>query len=260
MENKKPKCNTKYDEQMSNIDPILLNKWKKEQDELKIKLIETDSVDYKSIKRIGGMDISASKSQPDVAVVCLVVCDSNNFEILYEKYEFVKMTQPYVPGFLAFREVDHLLKLIQDLKAYNADLLPDVILIDGNGIMHVNRFGLACHLGVLCDIPTIGCAKTVFSVDGINVYKVKQLAKELHKGGDFVYLKGNSGDIWGAALRGTDNSTDPIIISQGHKVGLDTAIEIVKNCCYYRVPEPIRIADKGSRYFIKQYNGEIFDI
>jgi deoxyinosine 3'endonuclease (endonuclease V) len=258
----------KYDELITKVDPNLLKMWEEEQNLLKNKLIEYDDFEFnydedtKNLKRIGGLDISASKLDPDLAVVALVVCDAENFKILYQKYEFVKITQPYVPGFLAFREVEHLVKLIQDLKNSQRDILPQIILTDGNGILHSNRFGLACHLGVLTGIPTIGCGKTVFNVDGIKKLTVKSEAKSLNKVGDFIYLQGTSGAIWGAALKCTEKSIDPIIVNIGHKTSLDTAINIVKNSCIFRVPEPVRIADLTSRLIIRNYekNKNIFNI
>lgn len=253
---------SKYDEYISQVEPELLRKWTDEQNELKKLLIEKDEIPS-SLDRIAGMDISASKFNPDVAVVALVICDiKNNLNVIYEKFEFVTMTQPYVPGFLAFREVDHLLKLIDEVKINVPELTPQLILIDGNGILHSNRFGLACHLGVLANIPTIGCGKTVFSVDGINKFSVRDMSKNLYKGGDFLYLKGKSENIWGAALRCTDISSDPIIVNIGHRISLDTAINLVIKCCIYRVPEPIRIADKKSRMIIREYERakQIFNV
>lgn len=152
-----------------------------EQDSLKSKLIETD--DFKFVleqteekltniphllKRVAGVDISAAKSDNNLAVVALVILDYKSLVVLYEKYELVYLKQPYVPGFLAFREVDHLIKMFDDLRVYDKSLLPDIILVDGNGVFHSNRFGLACHLGVLTNLPTFGCSKTVFAVDGLN--------------------------------------------------------------------------------------------
>lgn len=90
---------------------------------------------------------------------------------MYKDYEFVHLDLPYIPGFLAFREAPHLLKLIEKLKKTKSQFIPQVILVDGNGILHQNGFGLASHLGVLANIPTIGCGKTVFYVDGIGVVK-----------------------------------------------------------------------------------------
>ncbi len=80
----------------------------------------------------------------------------------------MRLDAPYIPGFLAFREVPHLLHLIDRLRNTKPEFLPQVILVDGNGIFHQNGFGLASHLGVLANIPTIGCGKTVFFVDGIS--------------------------------------------------------------------------------------------
>ena len=84
----------------------------------------------------------------------------------------MELDQPYVPGFLAFREIPSLLPLFEKLKAKKPELWPDVILVDGNGIIHQNRFGLACHLGVLLGTPTIGCGKTFFYVDGLSKEKI----------------------------------------------------------------------------------------
>lgn len=261
---------SKYDDLISKVDKNLLNSWKKEQDYLKSRLIEYDDLGFNydsegasKFERIAGMDISASKNNPDTAVAALVICNAKTFEVLYEKYEFVSITQPYVPGFLAFREVEHLTKLIDELKRDKPELLPQIILIDGNGILHSNRFGLACHLGVLCNIPTIGCSKTVFSVDGINKFRVKEKAKsELKNSGDYFYLKGDSGDIWGAALKSTYETIDPIIVNIGHKISLNTSLNVVKNTTRFRVPEPIRISDKKSRYIVKEFEKrkKLFDI
>jgi len=108
-------------------------------------------------------------------------------------------------------------------------------------------------LGVLADIPTIGCGKTVFSVDGLNKENVRKLCEEnLKKGGDYVKLVGKSNRVWGAGFRSNDKTTDPIIVSIGHKISLETAIEIVRKCCKTRVPEPIRQADLKSRAVIKE--------
>ena len=115
------------------------------------------------------------------------------------------------------------------------------MLVDGNGIFHNRSFGCACHIGVITGIPSIGCGKTVFAVDGLTQDKVADLASRyLHKGGDFIELIGTSAKVWGAALRSTDRDKDPLIVSQGHKVSLKTAIKIVKDCIYkQRIPEPV---------------------
>ena len=89
-------------------------------------------------------------------------------KILYEDYEYVILKEDYLPGFLAFRELAPTLELFRRLKEWNAELWPEAILVDGNGILHKRRCGYACHLGVLLKTPTIGCAKTFFDVDGLH--------------------------------------------------------------------------------------------
>lgn len=247
---------TKYELLIENIDAVKLEKWKAEQNDLKSKLVEVDDLSFdinnQDNIKIAGVDISASKINPNKAIVGFCVINSKDFSILYEDYDLVEMTEPYVPGYLAFREVEHLINLINKLK--NKDFMPDVILVDGNGILHSNKFGLACHLGVRLNIPTIGCGKTIFSVDGITSKSVKELTNtNLLKGGDFVYLKGTSEAIWGAALRSTDKACSPIFISIGNKVTIDTALKILNISINYRVPEPIRITDLTTRLLLKHY-------
>jgi hypothetical protein len=106
------------------------------------------------------------------------------------------------------------------------------------------------------DIPTVGVGKTVFAVDGITQIKVKEAcALHLHKGGDAIDLKGDSGKTWGVAMRSSDDSKNPVIISQGHRISLPTAISVVKAVTKTRIPEPIRNADLRSRKWVK----EIYD-
>lgn len=230
----------------------------REQNQLKLKLIEFPSTSIQKISKIGGLDISFSKYDKNLAVVTLVVLDFISLEILYENSKFVKITQPYVPGFLAFREVEHLKLVVDELRLSNPAMLPDVFIVDGNGILHSNRFGLACHLGVLCDVPTIGCGKTFFYVDGITALQVEKLTHEKLKNiGDHIILKGKSGSVWGAAYK-SSRGKEPMIISPGHRMNLELSIMIVKKVTKYKVNEPIRLADKISRSFINNYDYENF--
>jgi deoxyinosine 3'endonuclease (endonuclease V) len=102
--------------------------------------------------------------------------------------------------------------------------------VDGNGVLHTRNFGCASHIGVLQDIPTIGVGKTVFDIDGIHKSDVKTLSEGLIHAGDFAYLTGNSGKQWGAALKATEDTKNPLIVSVGHKVSLNTAITATKAC------------------------------
>jgi deoxyinosine 3'endonuclease (endonuclease V) len=246
---------TKYEEILSHIPESIISNWTEIQNSLKQKQILTDSHTWtpSTLSLIGGMDISFSKKDPSYAVSALIICDSN-LKCIYEKYQLVKMTEPYVPGFLAFREVNHLTSLLNSLKKESPDKIPEIILCDGNGILHPKHFGIACHLGVLEDIPTIGCSKNVFATEGITDKKVKELARSnLKKKGDYVELKGNNNEVLALAVRSSDESINPIIVSIGHRVGNQTALEVFNKCTIFRVPEPIRLADKMSRRIVKYY-------
>jgi len=145
-----------------------------------------------------------------------------------EANAMTKNLLPYVPGFLSFREGPAIIKALNKLK-----IKPDVILFDGQGVAHPRGLGIASHIGVLLDIPTIGCAKSRL----IGEYKEPRLNK-----GEWSYLRHNRKNI-GAVLRTKDN-VNPLFISPGNKIDLKNSIKIVLACTLrYRIPEPLRRAD-----------------
>lgn len=131
--------------------------------------------------------------------------------------------------------------------------MPQVIMVDGNGILHQRMFGSACHIGVVCDIPTIGVAKKLLYVNGLKEDEVEDtIRNKLKNKGDFEYLyESNGKSIMGAVLRPTSGSKNPIFVSVGHCLCLDTALDIVNSCCDEKIPEPIRQADLRSRQVVK---------
>ena len=163
-------------------------------------------------------------------------------EVIYEDFEREIADYPYIPGFLAFKEVPIYTILFNRLKQRAPELYPELLLVDGNGILHTRNFGCASHVGVLFDVPAIGVGKTVFYIDGIDKQQVKTMsAQNLNKAGDYVPLVGQSGKTWGVALRSTNESSNPVIVSQGHRVSLQTAIDATLACIKgVRIPEPIR--------------------
>ena len=242
----------RYISLLSQKEPEILTKWRKEQDELKQKLITEDDPSLKEIKYVGGVDISFDKFDSSIGISALVICDYKTLKIVYEDYELVKIEEPYIPGFLAFREVKHFVKLIEKLKMNKKEYIPQVILVDGNGIHHIKGFGLASHLGVLVDIPTIGCGKTVFALDGITKKSVEEINNiNLKEKGDSFKLIGKSGKHWGYLYKSKINE-DPLLISLGNKICNNTALNIIKNVYVKddRIPEPIRLSDKISRRLI----------
>ena len=242
----------RYNILLSQEDQDKLKKWEKEQENLKNNLCHEDDPLLNDIMFIGGLDISYDKNDKKSGISGLVILDYRSLNIVYEDYNLVKIDEPYIPGFLAFREVKHLVKLVENLKMNASQFLPQVILLDGNGILHPKGFGLACHLGVLTDMPTIGCSKSVFSIDGITKDKVKEIAKNnLKNKGDSYELIGSSGRQWGYALKSSKEDEDPLIISMGNKISNQMALKIVKKMCKKRIPEPIRLADLITRRLIK---------
>lgn len=138
---------------------------------------------------------------------------------------------PYVPGLLSFREVPVLLGALEALQT-----TPDIVLVDGQGIAHPRRFGLACHLGLMLDVPTIGCAKSLL------VGMHDTLSEE-----DCVWTwLEDDGEVIGAAVR-TRRGVKPVYVSVGHRVNLDAAIDWTLACCRgYRLPEPTRLAHQAA--------------
>ncbi|MCH8010666.1 MAG: deoxyribonuclease V [Candidatus Marinimicrobia bacterium] len=194
------------------------------QDRLRLKVVVshfTSEINY-----VAGADVSFDKGSNLVyaAIVIMTFPDLNVVERrgLAERVDF-----PYIPGLLAFREgppVSHTWDKLQ--------IKPQVILFDAQGYAHPRRFGLASHLGVILDIPSIGCAKSVL---------VGKYNEPGEKAGEYTELI-DKGEVVGAAVRSKDK-VNPIFISIGHKVDLNGAIEISLACTRgYRIPEPTRQA------------------
>eukprot|EP00730_Choanoeca_flexa_P019023 TRINITY_DN9278_c0_g1_i2.p4 TRINITY_DN9278_c0_g1~~TRINITY_DN9278_c0_g1_i2.p4 ORF type:complete len:176 (+),score=29.03 TRINITY_DN9278_c0_g1_i2:4861-5388(+) len=139
--------------------------WIEEEDSLRARLIVEDrlSSSIDELQYVGGVDISFIKDDNVNACAALVVLQLPDLKVVYERFAMVELTAPYVPGFLAFREVSHLVQLVSELKDNQPELVPQVILVDGNGVLHHRSFGLACHLGVLTDIPTVCVACMIAS-------------------------------------------------------------------------------------------------
>jgi len=136
---------------------------------------------------------------------------------------------PYIPGLLSFREIPAVLAALEQLET-----APDILLCDGQGIAHPRRFGIASHLGVLIDLPTIGVAKTRLIGEHEPVPQTKGAWRPLMDKGERI----------GAVLR-TRVNTRPLFISVGHRIGLEQAIDIVMHCTpRYRLPETTRAAHR----------------
>jgi len=175
---------------------------------------------------IAGVDVSGANEQgiAKAAIVILNYPDLNTIDTITIE---AKVSFPYIPGLLSFREMPLLIKAFQKLNA-----VPDLVLVDGQGIAHPRRLGLAAHLGLFLDIPTIGCAKSRLTGTNAELPNEAQSWTELFDGNDVI----------GAAVR-TKLKTNPLYISVGHKISLAKAIYWTLKCCTkYRLPEPTRLA------------------
>jgi len=175
---------------------------------------------------IAGVDISASKAQ-EMATGAVVILSYPELRLVETKIVNGKLNFPYIPGLLSFRESPLVLAACEKLA-----ITPDLILVDGQGVAHPRRMGLASHLGLFLNTPTIGCAKSRLC----GSHRVPDVNP-----GSYAELVDN-GEIIGAVLR-TKLGASPVYVSIGHKVDLQTAIHWVLECCQgYRLPEPARLA------------------
>ncbi|NXX80132.1 ENDOV Endonuclease, partial [Urocolius indicus] len=220
----------------------------REQVQLQARVVEEDTEEWQKdpsfagLERVGGVDLSYTKGDDTRACASLVILSYPALEVLYEDCSMVSVSTPYVAGFLAFREVPFLVEAVQRLQQEQPRLKPQVLLVDGNGVLHPRGFGVACHLGVLTDLPCIGVAKNLLQVDGLAKDELyKEQIRSLQKGGDAFPLTGTSGRVLGMVSCGDhNNSSRPLYVSVGHRVCLQTAVRLVRSCCRYRIPEPIR--------------------
>jgi len=182
----------------------------------------------KKPKTIAGADISYNRFSDDF-FACVTVLSLPGLEEIETVYATGVATFPYVPGYLSFREIPTLLKAFEKLKTK-----PDVIMADGQGIAHPRRMGIAAHLGLLLDLPTFGCGKSL-------LYG-KASAPGLHRGSTSVLTDPKNGEEIGALVR-TKDRVAPVIVSPGHKITLEESVALsLATARGYRIPEPTRRA------------------
>jgi len=175
---------------------------------------------------IAGVDISVDRVRK-TGIGAVVVTKYPELEIMETRVVKDTLGFPYVPGLLSFRESPLVLAACEKL-----EVKPDLIIVDGHGYAHPRRAGIASHLGLLLDTPTIGCAKSLLC----GTYEMPDKTK-----GSYSDIIDNK-EVIGVALR-TKEGVKPVFVSIGHKVDLEAAIYWVLGCCRgYRLPEPARFA------------------
>jgi deoxyribonuclease V len=186
--------------------------------------LRIEPLDLRVVRTVAGVDASFSGDQIHAAAVLLSYPELNE---IAQHLVTRQVSFPYIPGLLSFRESPGYLSALEGLPA-----LPDALLVDGHGYAHPRRFGIACHLGVLLDLPTIGCAKSIL------VGKMAPLGEDVGSISDLV----DKGEVVGKALR-TRKGASPVFVSIGQRVDLKTCVEFVVGCTRdHRLPEPARLA------------------
>lgn len=196
------------------------------QEELRHQVITEDQL--KNVRCVAGVDVDYNHSE-DLCQGAVVVLSFPKLKVIDKAIAQRSISFPYVPGFLSFRELPVILDAFEKLT-----IVPDLILCDGQGIIHPRRLGIASHLGVLIDLPTIGVGKSFLLGKHEPVPDTRGSWQPLRDGKEVI----------GAVLR-TRRKVKAIYVSTGHKISLQTAIDYVIQCSpKYRVPETTRKADK----------------
>ena len=187
--------------------------------------------DFGKIEYICGVDCSYDL-QTNISRAVLCVFTYPKLELVESVMSHLPTDFPYIPGLLSFREIPVILEAFKVLST-----IPDILFVDGMGIAHPRRMGIAAHLGLYLDMPAIGVGKSLLCG------KYEMPGPQKGKTSDLIH----KGEKIGVVLRSKDN-TNPLFISPGHKIDFDTSVQLVMDCLIkYRLPEPTHIADKFSK-------------
>ncbi|HEU5317652.1 MAG TPA: deoxyribonuclease V [Chloroflexota bacterium] len=187
-----------------------------------------NAFDPEKLTLVAGVDAGFPKETARAAIAVLTY---PALEVVETAVAEIPVTFPYVPGLLSFREAPAVLAAFEKLKAK-----PELLIVDGQGLAHRRRFGIACHLGVLLDVPAIGSAKSLL------VGRHAPLPEEAGSVVDLV----DRGEVVGAVVR-TRTGVKPLYVSIGHGIDLPTAVEVILSTCRrYRLPEPQRAAHNSA--------------
>ena len=186
---------------------------------------------FSEMRTIGGGDVAYSKDK-NFLFGAIAVLSFPKLDIVEIATVRGEISFPYIPGLLSFRESPILIKAFRKLK-----IKPDVMIYDGQGIAHPRGFGLASHMGLWLDLPSIGCTKNPLVGDFIYPGSSK---------GSFELIRKEGKEV-GAVLR-TREKVKPLFLSPGHRIDLQTSIQIIlATCSRFRIPEPLRKAHQASR-------------
>jgi deoxyribonuclease V len=232
---------------MNTVAPHAWNVSTAEAKEIQLRLRDRvcQEPDFGEVRTVAGVDVGM---KGDVARAAVVVLSYPSLTPVEQSLAEAPALMPYIPGLLSFREAPAILAACETLRVE-----PDLFIFDGQGVAHPRRFGIASHVGVILDKPSIGCAKS--RLWGTH----HELAPEE---GSYVHLY-DGDEIVGAVVR-TREHVSPVYVSIGHRIDLETAIRFVLGCCKgYRLPETTRYAHKvagGEQVTMGQEQQSLFDL
>jgi deoxyribonuclease V len=184
------------------------------------------------IKTVAGIDLGYD-TKSDTCRAVVVVLDFPSLTLIESAEAVLPIQFPYVPGLLSFRETPVAVKALEKL-----EITPDLILCDGQGLAHPRSFGIACHIGLIADVPAVGVAKSLL------IGKFDNLGETRGSTADLIYKN----QTVGGALR-TKDKVQPVYVSAGHRISLETSVKYVLQCApKYRLPETTRLADQMASY------------
>lgn len=197
------------------------------QEELRSEVITEDQL-QEPIEYVAGVDMGF-EADGTISRAAVAVLSFPDLQVIETTIAYRPTSFPYIPGFLSFREIPAVLDALEKVQ-----IIPDIILCDGQGIAHPRRFGIASHLGVILDMTTIGVAKSLL------IGKHQELPDTKGSWQPLIHRR----ETIGAVLR-TRAGVKPVYVSSGHRISLPTAIDYVLRCTpKYRLPETTRVADK----------------
>lgn len=240
---------------MNTITNEQLKEWDSIQYKLQKQYTEKDSiVNISNIDYIGSFYMYINREDETIGSVAFSVFDFKSMKCVYKRSKIISNQIPYITGYLAFREVVHFIELYNDLLKKHPEYSPDVILLNGYGKLHQKQAGCAVHFAHKINIPVIGIGKSLIIFDGLNEHEIRQKFKSSCENvGDYIEIIGDSGINYGAAVKTSKNSTNPLYVTIGSFISLEMAIDIVINCSKHRIPQPIRNSDILAKNTLHKY-------
>ena len=194
------------------------------QEELASRVVAGPALDLQGVRRVAGADVS---TEGDMAFATVAVLDFPGLSVVEVQGFEAPLRFPYVPGLLSFRELPSVVGALEKVEAE-----VDALILDAQGIAHPRRMGLASHLGIFLDVPTVGCAKSLL------VGSFQEPGREKGSATDLVHR----GEVVGRVVR-TRDGVSPVYVSVGNGIDLASSVELVLACCTkYRLPETTRRA------------------